>query len=183
MKARVLKRILNDTGYIVHETEKHVCVGSPLCSELISLQKDNMQLRYALDTFHKGKESIRTPELVQIWEKLEGMIASGEIKALIESDDTIENPLPVFSHDHFFNIIKTFTDEYGWPNTTISGRLMYDSTWFKTEAEAIKRAHEQCQSGIEWREERLDELHTEIASMEQVVIEYKEAKKRLEGLL
>lgn len=183
MKARLLKRLLNDTGYIVHETETHICIGSPLCHDLISVQKDNLELRYALDTFREGKRSIRTPELILIWEKLEGLIASAEISAVIDGQDMLDKPLPVFSHDHHFNIVQSVTDEYGWPNTTIDGRLMYDNVWFKTEAEAIQRALSECQSGIQWREGKLAEMRAEIASMEQVVIEYKEAKNRLEELL
>ncbi len=179
MKARALKKILNNTNYIVHETSEHICVGSPLCHDLISIRKDNMHMRYALDTFHKGKSSIGHGELLMIWEMLEGLIISGRIKDFIHGEDIIENPLPVFSHNNDWQIIESFTDEYGWPNTDITGRLMYDNTWFKTKEEAIARAIAECTAGIQWREEVILEKLQDITKFQHHIKLAQAAKKRL----
>lgn len=179
MKARALKKILNDTGYIVHETDEKICIGSPLCHDLISFGKADMQLRYALDTYRKGKQSLRHDELLFIWEKLEQLIASGEIHELITGQDVIDKPLPVFTHGDDYQIIESVTDEYGWPNTDITGRLMYDNTWFKTRRAAIKRAISDCSSSIKWREESAQEKRAQITELEGKIQASKIALARL----
>jgi len=68
-----------------------------MCHDLITVNKKSLSLRYALDTFHKGKAALNHPLLLEIWEKLEQLIASGEINYFIQGEDDIENPLPVFS--------------------------------------------------------------------------------------
>jgi hypothetical protein len=182
MKARALKKILNDTGYIIHETSELICVGSPLCHDLISIRKDTLKMRYALDAFHKGKASIGNGELLAVWETLERLIATGEIHKIIAGKDVLENPLPVFSHDGD-EIIHSFTDEYGWPNTDIEGRLMYDNTWFATEKEAIARAISDCQGAIRWRTGRVEELRAAIAKLESEIQTSATALAKFEALL
>ena len=97
MKARKLKKILNDTQYTVHETREHICVGSPLCSELFTVDKKTLKVKYALDTFREGRGALKhsSEHLLFIWDKLHELVDSGEIKELIEGEDVLENPLPV----------------------------------------------------------------------------------------
>ena len=54
MKARLLKKKLNDTGYIVHDKPDCICVGSPMCADLISVDKKTLSRKYALDTFNEA---------------------------------------------------------------------------------------------------------------------------------
>ena len=51
MKARLLKKLLNDTGYAVSNHDEYIAVGSPLCHDLISVNKQTLNLKYALDTW------------------------------------------------------------------------------------------------------------------------------------
>lgn len=55
---------------------------------------------------------------MNIWNKLEELIESGEIKAILEENDTIENPIPVY-YEKDGEIIETYCYELGWPNTTM----------------------------------------------------------------
>ena len=139
MKARLLKHILNDTKYSVSNDTDKICVGSSLCHDLISINKKTLKLRYALNQNGdiRGDTYDRNDELLFIWDKLQELIDSGEINAIITEDDVLENPLPVFTYSQG-ELISTFTDEYGWPNTTISGEMMYNNNWFKTKREAIE---------------------------------------------
>jgi hypothetical protein len=54
MKARLLKKILNNTGYIINNKRDYIAVGSPLCHDLISVDKKTLKLKYALDTWGEG---------------------------------------------------------------------------------------------------------------------------------
>jgi hypothetical protein len=63
MKARLLTKLLNDTKYNVNNNRDYIAVGSPMCHNLISVNKKTLKLEYALDTFHEGRKAIRNPEL------------------------------------------------------------------------------------------------------------------------
>lgn len=180
MKARALKKRLN-TGYVVHDGGDRICLASALCHDLLSVSKDGLKIKYALDTFQEGKKSARSQEILSAWDGLEQLIASGEIKEFIEGQDDLEKHLPVFSYEgKDFQIVESLTDEYGWPNTDINGRLMYDNLWFATKKEAIDRAINECKLGIKWRKEALQEKQQEIARLQQRSVVELAALERLE---
>lgn len=166
MKARLLKKILNNTGYIINNNDDYIAVGSPLCHDLISVNKKTLKLRYALDTWHEGRNSLRSEELLFIWDKLQELINNGEIKNIIEGQDEIENPLPVFTVRDG-KVVKSFTDQYGWPNITIDGDEMYDNTWFKTELEAIKYGIQEYKAGMDIVQRTIDERRKELREFEE----------------
>lgn len=166
MKARLLKKILNNTGYIINNNDDYIAVGSPLCHNLISVNKKTLKLRYALDTWHEGRNSLRSEELLFIWDKLQELINNGEIKNIIEGQDEIENPLPVFTVRDG-KVVKSFTDQYGWPNITIDGDEMYDNTWFKTELEAINYGIQEYKAGMNMVQRTIDERRKELREFEE----------------
>lgn len=155
MKARLLRKILNDTKYIVNNNDDYIAVGSPLCHNLISVDKRALKLKYALDTWHEGRKALLNTrdELLFIWDKLQELIDNGQIVDIIVGHDEIENPLPVYTVKDG-KLIKSFTDKYGWPNTTIDGEIMYENTWFKTEMEAINYGIADSKAGLRIMEER-----------------------------
>lgn len=137
MKARKLKEILNNTRYTVAFYGDYVGIGSPLCHDLIKLEVETNKITYALDAFHKGRSAIGSPELEFIWDKLHEMVDNGGITEIVNGNDIIENPLPVYTVRHGA-LICTVTDAYGWPNVTVEGYMMHDNTYFKTAPEAIE---------------------------------------------
>lgn len=140
MKARLLKQLLNNTGYTVSNNPEYIAVGSAMCHDLISVNKETLKITYALDTFKEGRKCLvdkGSEELLFIWDKLQELIDAEQIKDIIEGKDHIENPLPVFYTDDGI-LIESSTDAYGWPNTTIDGDIMWENTYFKTEKEAIE---------------------------------------------
>lgn len=139
MQARKLKKILN-TGYIVSQDDEYIRIGSYLCHNLITVHKETLNVKYALDAFNEGISVLNKKEgLLGIWNKLLELIASGDIKDIIEKDDVITNKLPIY-YVIDSDVIKTFTDKYGYPNVTISGYLMYNNEYFKRKKDAVKEA-------------------------------------------
>ena len=184
MKARLLTKILNDTKYTVNNNEDYIAVGSPLCHNLISVDKTTLKIKYALDTWHEGRKSLTkrdTEELLFIWDKLQELIDNGQIKDIIEGVDKIENPLPVYTVDDG-KLIATFTDQYGWPNTTINGEMMYENTHFKISIEAIKYGIADCEAGLKLSEQRLSEVEKELAEAKERVEMYRTGIKNLKSL-
>lgn len=169
MKARLLTKLLNNTGYNVNNNRDYIAVGSPLCHDLISVNKKTLKVEYALDTFHEGRKCLErkdTTELLFIWDKLHELVESGEIKDIIEGNDEIENPLPVYTVDEG-KLIETFTDKYGWPNKTIEGETMYENTYFKTRGEAIKYGIKEAEVGIKQDTQRQKELENKLEEIKR----------------
>lgn len=175
MKARLLTKLLNDTRYTVNNNSNYIAVGSPLCHDLISVDKKTLKIKYALDTWKKGRESLtdRTnDELLFIWDKLQELIDNGEIHDIIEGEDEIENPLPIFTvYDG--KLIESVTDKYGWPNTTIDGYIMYENTYFPTKEQAIKYGVRECESTLKYAITRLEEVGVEVKRIQERIDKYK----------
>lgn len=164
MQSRVLRKILNNTKYTICDEESYIAIGSPMCHNLISVDKKTFEFKLALDTFNEGRKSLendKRTELLFIYDKLKELVQSGQLKEIIEGNDVIDNPLPVY---YFKNgkVIKTFTDAYGWPNTTIEGYLMYENTFFKTPKEAVEKAIDEQNAGIRHYSDRLKGLTKDI---------------------
>ena len=167
MKSRKLKKILNDTGYIVNNQEEYIAVGSSLCHNLISVDKKTLKIKYALDTWNTGRQSVgHHEELGFIWDTLKELINNGEIHDIINGNDEIDNPLPVYTIEGG-ELIETWTDEYGWPNTTIDGTIMYENTHFKTRKEAIENGIRDYKNRYEYKREYFEELKEKIKKTEE----------------
>jgi hypothetical protein len=182
MKARILKALLNNTDYIVHHVDGHVCVGSPMCHDLISLDKETLKLKYALDTFKTGRKSLSSKGLEFIWDRLEELIKTGQINDIIQGDDTVENPLQVFCFQNG-KISESLTDAYGWPNTTLDGQLMYENSWFKTRIEALTHAAEELKSEIKWCQKSIEEMRAELTKREQRLASFEEQSTQINSEL
>ncbi len=170
MKARLLTKLLNNTGYNTNNKEEYIAFGSPLCHDLISVNKKTLKIKYALDTWNEGRKSLERVggrvggskvELLFIWDKLQELINSEQILDIINGDDVIENPLPVYTVENG-KLIETFTDAYGYPNKTISGELMYDNCYFNNRLDAIKYGIDGCESDYKDFSRRKDELEKDL---------------------
>jgi len=163
MKARLLKKILNNTEYTVNNNDEYIAVGSPMCHDLISVNKKTLKLKYALDTWNEGRKCLenKPKDLLFIYDKLQELIDNGQIQDIINGQDEIENPLPVYTIDNGI-LIETFTDTYGYPNLTIDGFLMYDNEYFKSKKEAVEKGLAECEGWIEMLTERKSELEKEV---------------------
>lgn len=166
MKARLLKKLLNDTKYTISDYGAYVAVGSPMCHNLLAVDKDTLRVTYALDTFHRGREAIGNAELTFIWDRLHELIATGEIKDIIEGVDQLSAPLPVYTIENG-ELIETTTDQYGWPNTTFDGLMMYDNTYFKNKHEALSSGIDNETSHLEWTGRKLVELELELEELRE----------------
>jgi len=188
MKARLLKKILNGTGYAVSNHREYISVGSPLCHDLISVNKETLNLKYALDTWREGRKSLEGKsnkegenELIFIWDKLAELIENGEIKDIINGKDEIENPLPVFSVEDG-KLVESVTDKYGWPNTDDNGICMYENTHFSTKEQAIKYGISEYNAGLSMSLDNVQEKEKELSKAKERVEKYQSHLAHLESL-
>jgi hypothetical protein len=164
MKARLLKKLLNNTGYAISNHRNYIAVGSSLCHDLFKVDKETLNVKYALDTWNKGRKELEgksNEELLFIWDKLHELIESGEINEIINGKDIIENPLPVYTVDDGV-LVESVTDEYGWPNTDDNGICMYENTHFPTKKEALKYGIEDYTLGAKMTSERIEDVEKDL---------------------
>jgi len=188
MKARLLKKLLNDTGYAVSNHRDYIAVGSPLCHDLISVNKETLKVKYALDTFREGRKCLEGQsnskgenELLFIWDKLHELIKSGQIQEIINGKDEIENPLPVFTVAGG-KLVESVTDKYGWPNTDDDGICMYQNTHFPTKEQAIEYGIQEYKAGETLTLGNIKELEEELSKAKQRLEKYRSYIAHLESL-
>lgn len=169
MKARLLKKLLNNTTYIVHYTDSKICVGGRLCHELLHVEKATFKVRYKLDTFHEGRKSLNNEKLLEIWDKLHELIENGQLNDIMDGKDELENPLPVFSVKNG-EVIKSLTDAYGYPNITDDGILMYENTHFPTEKQALENAIEEYKAGVRLSQRRIHDIEKDLDEMKNILL-------------
>ena len=188
MKARLLKKLLNDTSYSVSNNKEYIAVGSPLCHDLMSVNKKTGKVKYALDTFGKGRECFeetsskkQSTELLFIWDKLHELVFSGQMQEIINGKDQIENPLPVFTVE-YGELVESVTDKYGWPNTDDNGICMYENTHFPTKDQAIKHGIQEYKYGKENTIAKIKDLQSDLSKANERLIKYENYIKHLESL-
>jgi hypothetical protein len=187
MKARLLKKLLNDTGYAISNNRDFIAVGSPLCHNLISVNKETLKVKYALDAFREGRKYLEGKsnskakmnfylfgenELLFIWDKLHELIESGQIQEIINGKDEIENPLPVFTVIDG-KLVESVTDKYGWPNTDDNGICMYENTHFPTAKEAIEYGISEYKAREENTLRRIKELEEDLSKVKERLEKYR----------
>ncbi len=182
MQARKLRKLLNDTKYTVGNYGDYIAIGSPLCHDLIKVNKSDYGFKLALDTFNQGRASLdRNEELTFIYDKLKELALSGELREIIDGDDVLDNPLPVFTVSDG-KLVSTLTDKYGWPNTTIDGTIMHDNTYFKTAKQAIKYGIRETEAGIEACSRSLSEIEERANYFKARIQNYKDNLTYLQSL-
>ncbi len=164
MKARVLRKILNDTKYTVANYKGYIAIGSPMCHDLIKVTKETLGMEYALDYNHRGRETLQKDhqkELLFIWDKLAELIASGDIKPIIEENDVIENPITIYTVRDG-ELITTFTAKNEYPNTTIDGFMIHNGEYHTTKLAALKDGIKEEEVSLEYDFERIKECGAEL---------------------
>jgi hypothetical protein len=167
MKARKLRKLLNNTDYTIQQDREKICIGGAYCNDLISVNMETLKIKTASHT-DGGRAGLRNDELVMIWDKLTELIKNGEIKDIIEGKDEIENPLTVYTVQNG-ELKECITDEYGWPNVTDDGFLMYENQYFRTKEAAIQRG--------------IDNLECQIISSKGLIDEYADKLKKYKDLI
>ena len=167
MKARKLRKLLNNTNYTIQQDGEKICIGGAYCNDLISVNMETLKMKTA-SHIDGGRAGLRNDELVMIWDKLTELIKNGEIKDIIEGKDEIENPLTVYTVQDG-ELKECITDEYGWPNVTDDGFLMYGNQYFRTKEAAVQRG--------------VDDLECQIISSKRLIDEYVDSLKKHKDLI
>lgn len=138
-----------DTGYIVAIYNKEdlgpcICFGSAYVHDLIAISIKDCRVKYS-SIVRKGEDS----EIGRLAARVEEDAKNGVLRALIDEPDTFARNLPVFTIDRWA-VKADLCEEYGWPNTTHSGAIMYENTYFRTRAEAYAYLLKETKAGVRY---------------------------------
>lgn len=187
MKARYLKKLLMDTRYMVADHGEYIAVGSPMCHDLISVDKKTLKMKYALAFREHDREALvhkNAKELLFIWDKLEELIKSGEIKAIIEENDELDKPLEIWMwHSREHKVVKKYTDAYGWPNVTHDGEQIYENYGWPTRKEALEHGLKSVNASIDCTSEGLAEITERVIWQRARLEELEKARAEIEAEL
>jgi len=134
-------------------TNKGLCIGSAYIHDIIVIRLDGTFVKKYDIKSHANDELRRY--------QIEMDADTAKLKELIADADTFEKSLPVYTYDGA-DIIEKQCEEYGWPNVTHDGELMYDNTFFIEKTEAIEKAKESARYRIECYSDRLESLRIDI---------------------
>lgn len=137
----------------VHVTEDGICIGSPYISDLIVVGLDGR-----LKKRHERDGS--NDELDRYMREFDADPA--KLQQAVAAQDTFTKSLPVYTWSGG-EIVETKCEKYGWPNTTHEGRMMYENSFLKSKADAVKAAKKDAACGVKWRREAVEQAEKELA--------------------
>lgn len=148
-------------GHIVHVRNEGICIGSPYVSDLIIIGRNGV--------IKKGRDSAVNEDINRYQSEMQADPA--KVRALIEAPDTFTASLPVYTYEGG-KVVLHHCEQYGWPNVTHAGALMYENTFSPSRAWIAKRAKNNAQYGIEAMEARIVEIEAQLAINRAQLAEY-----------
>ena len=150
--------------HIVQIRDGDLLIGSPYISDLAAISMDTGMI--------KKRESWLNDFLSKYYPNV-SVATQGEIKALLDAEDTFAESIPVYTYEGL-KILSKYCEEVGHPNVTHDGVLLYRNTfsinmddvveWAKSER---KYRLESLRERIADRAKELDELLGTLRSLEK----------------
>lgn len=132
----------------IYNEEKYggacICIGSGYVHGLIAINIETGKVFYS-SLVTPGENS----EIGQLAARIKADEKNGVLRALIDEPDTFARNLPVFTTENWA-VKAELCEEYGWPNTTHTGRIMYENTYFRTRAEAYAYLLKETKAGVRY---------------------------------
>lgn len=162
MKVRKLKELLK-TGYIIAEYDGFICIGSSYIHDIIKINKATLNIK--LDS------TWRNDELNRIYDECKRLIDNGEMRDIADGNDNItEDMKKIYIWSDWDGLIETYTENTEWPNTDITGRILYSNTTFTDKNKAIKYGIDSLASSFEIRAENLDRSIKELQAQQTCLL-------------
>ncbi|SOC26234.1 hypothetical protein [Thalassospira xiamenensis] len=127
-----------DIKHYVRVEDKGICIGSPYIHDIIIVSPTGRILK-GLD-----KEF----SVYDLGRYVRDIVADPQTFArLFAEPDQFERSLPVYTYEDG-EILTKYCEEYGFPNVTHDGAMMYDNLFFKDLGDALKSAKIEAESAV-----------------------------------
>jgi hypothetical protein len=147
--------------YVTVDRDKGICIGSPYVHDLIVIGFDGV--------VKKPPARTHNDELDRYLREFD---ADRELlKKLVTQEDKFEKSLPVWTY-FGSRIVEKFCEEYGWPNVTHDGLMMYANTFSKDRAVIVRAAYANAKAGHELTGDRVEQARKELEEIEARNSEY-----------
>lgn len=158
-------------GHIVHVRDGLLCIGSAYISEIISVHPDGrFKKRYDRAGGHA--------DLMRYQHEIES--DSGQFAALFAATDTFVQSLPVFTYERA-DIRELACEEYGFPNVTHCGEIMYENTHSPDKLQVIQWAKDNAQLGVRQTQRSIDAAEIDLRERRQLLADYRASLYQLEA--
>lgn len=147
--------------YVTVDRDKGICIGSPYVHDLIIIGLDGV--------IKKRPDRTHNDELCRYLREFDA--DSELLKKLIAQEDKFEKSLPVWTY-FGSRIVEKFCDEYGWPNVTHEGLMMYDNTFSRDRAMIVRAAYQNAKAGHDITRDRVEQTRKELEWIEARNSEY-----------
>lgn len=175
--------------YIVCRSEKGICIGSPYVHNLITIA-DSDKPRDWRDASSESVTDIgHNISIIRLkylgrdkpfddW--VEAMKADpATLRRLIDTPDTFEKAIVVYTYDYDGNIIEKLCEEPGWPNPTHDGDLQYDNSYSTDREEVVRWAIRNLESAVENGRRSMDQAIDELTEKHQRLKRYVAGLRKL----
>lgn len=143
-------------GHIVQIREGRFCIGSPYVPDLIRVTFDGV-----VSWGNLGPSE--NDDLARYYAEM--TCGPGKLSKLIKAPDTFKKSVVVFTYEGG-EIVEKQCENYGWPNVTHDGLLMYDNSFSAKKENVVRWAKRNAAAGVELTVSRLAEIKEELAKME-----------------
>ena len=136
---------------------KGICIGSGYVHDLIRINPETRNVEWG----NLGPST--NDHLARYWDEIHQDIQA--FWHLVDADDMFDRDLPVFTYEDGA-VVQYLCEEYGWPNVTHDGQMMYDNTFFEKEADARMAGVQNAKAGIQSLEATVDRAKQDLAERE-----------------
>lgn len=178
-------------GHIVCVTSKGLCIGSPYVHDLLCI-KDAESPQDFEDTIDRQCTSLGNG--LQVWrpkhlgrgQPFDGWVEAmqddpAKLRELIDTPDTFERSLTVYTCDYYLGtIIEKQCEEYGWPNVTHDGDLMYDNSFSANRSEVVAYAKRNATTDLKSLDRRVGKIEKNLVEIRRRRDQFATALKKLE---
>jgi hypothetical protein len=146
-------------GHIVHMSGDDLLIGGAYVSEIIRVSPEGVV---------EEKPTMRPldGELARYVYEIRG--DASRFRGLLASKDEFTASTPVYGWSGS-TIVEDFCEEYGWPNVTHSGALMWDGHFFLDRDDAVRRAVAGARGRMSSLAERVEELEEKLAERKRML--------------
>lgn len=151
-----------------------ICIGSAYVHGLIIVDCENRTVKW-------GKLGPSTnDDLVGYWLDIHEDI--DRFWKIAESPDTFAKSLPVYTFEGG-NVVECQCEEYGWPNVTHDGRMMYENMFFERREDARQAAIRSATSSLNNLAYMIGEAEKQLHDLAQRKAKRESDLARLESLI
>lgn len=134
--------------HIVQIRDNEICIGSSYIGDLISISFEGKLL--------KGDEHFSNQELDRYVLELKEAEKSGELKELIDTQDTFRDLKPIYTIKKG-RVIEKYCEQYDYPNICTDGDLIYENTFWEKRSDAVVEAKISAKFSVKYDFKRLKE--------------------------